>query len=319
MTKFAIAIAGAGALGSTFGGLLGRDGHDVTLVDVDADHVKAVAANGLVLRHADGSEWVVPIAATTDPELDLGPVDAVIVLCKGWANRTVAESIRHAVGPATWVATLQNGLGNAETLGAVLGPERVLPGTTTAGAFKPEPGVVDVSPITSSGSSITQLGPPLGTRAVPEGVDDLATALTEAGLPCEVLLDAGVVIWTKLAMAATAGPLTAALGTTVEGMLSTATGRALLTRMFDEVVAVAAAEGVDLDRAAVWGHAMATYEAVGPHLTSMAADVAAGRRTEIDSFCVELCRRGVEHGVPTPTHDTIGRLIVAREEERGLR
>ena len=64
---------------------------------------------------------------------------------------------------------------------------------------------------------------------------------------------------------------------------------------------------------------MATYEAVGPHLTSMAADVAAGRRSEIDSFCVEISRRGTRHGVPTPTHDTIGRLIVAREEERGLR
>ena len=64
---------------------------------------------------------------------------------------------------------------------------------------------------------------------------------------------------------------------------------------------------------------MTTYDAVGPHLTSMADDVLNGRRSEIDSFCVELSRRGVAGGVPTPTHDVIGRLIVAREEGAGLR
>ncbi|WP_332370284.1 2-dehydropantoate 2-reductase N-terminal domain-containing protein, partial [Burkholderia oklahomensis] len=34
-----IAIVGAGAMGSLFGGLLAEDGHDVTLVDVNAAHV----------------------------------------------------------------------------------------------------------------------------------------------------------------------------------------------------------------------------------------------------------------------------------------
>jgi 2-dehydropantoate 2-reductase len=127
------------------------------------------------------------------------------------------------------------------------------------------------------------------------------------------------VIWTKLAMAATAGPLTAALGTTVEGLLESASAMRLLEAMFDEVIAVASAEGIVLDRQAVWDQALATYRAVGPHLTSMAADVVNRRRSEIDSFCVELSRRGVVHGVPTPTHDEIGRLIVAREEEANLR
>lgn len=89
--------------------------------------------------------------------------------------------------------------------------------------------------------------------------------------------------------------------------------------MFDEIMTLADAEGVALDKTAVWDHAMHTYAAVGPHLTSMAADVVAGRRSEIDSFCVEISRRGVLRGVPTPTHDTIGRIIVAREEQAGLR
>jgi ketopantoate reductase len=48
------AIAGAGAMGSMFGGYLAVAGHDVTLVDVDAEHLAAVRDRGLLLRHADG-------------------------------------------------------------------------------------------------------------------------------------------------------------------------------------------------------------------------------------------------------------------------
>jgi 2-dehydropantoate 2-reductase len=314
-----IAIAGAGAMGSMFGGYLAVAGHDVTLVDVDAEHLAAVAAHGLVLRHPGGREQVVTLAATSDPRRELGPVDAVIVLCKGWANTAVARSIEHAVGPATWVATIQNGLGNDAALAAVLGAERVLPGTTTAGAHKPHPGVVDVSPITSSGRSITQLGPPRTDGEPAAGIAGLTSALSAAGLPCELRADADVVIWTKLAMAATAGPLTAALGTTVQAMLESRSAMQLLEAMFDEIIAVASAQGIALDPQDVWHHALATYRAVGPHLTSMAADIANGRRTEIDSFCVELSRRGTIHNVPTPTHDVIGQLIVAREEQANLR
>ncbi len=64
---------------------------------------------------------------------------------------------------------------------------------------------------------------------------------------------------------------------------------------------------------------LTTYRAVGAHTTSMADDFAAGRRSEIDSFCGEISRLGRVHQVATPTHDSIGRLLIAREEQGGLR
>ncbi len=42
MTALRIAMLGAGAMGSLFGGLLAECGHDVTLVDVNAAHVDAI-------------------------------------------------------------------------------------------------------------------------------------------------------------------------------------------------------------------------------------------------------------------------------------
>ena len=313
-----IAVVGAGAMGSMFGALLHRAGHDVTLVDVDDAQVDAINRHGLLLRSPD-EEMTVALRATAHPSKDLDAVDAAIVLCKGWANENAARSIEHALRPASPVVTIQNGLGTDVTLAAVLGPDRIVSGTTTAGAHRPAPGIVDVSPITSAGGSITQLGRPRSDVAISETTNELARSLDSAGLPCSILTDANIVIWTKLAMAATAGPLTAAMGATVEEMVSSPSAMALFRSLFDEIVELAGTLGIALDSREVWDHALATYRAVGPHTTSMADDFASHRRSEIDSFCVEISRLGRAHGVATPTHDVIGQLLVAREEQGGLR
>lgn len=295
-----IAVMGAGAMGSVFGGYLARAGHDVTLVDVNAAHMRAVAERGLTLQAPDGSRSVVTLGATADAST-VEAVDVVIVLCKSYANVDAARAIAHAVTPKTWVVTVQNGIGNAEALASVLGAERVVAGTTTVGAMWIDDGIVELSPITAAGTSITQLA----------GAPEVAEVLSGAGLPAEVIPNADVVVWTKLAMASTAGPLSAVLRCTVADLLSRPAAYEQLQALFHELVDVAHAEGVALDRDAVWAHALATYEAVGPHITSMAADVLAGRRTEIDAMCIEVARRGARHGVATPNHLIIGRLVQA--------
>lgn len=42
-------VMGAGALGSVFGGMLARQGHEVTFVGLD-DHLKAMQSRGLTIR-----------------------------------------------------------------------------------------------------------------------------------------------------------------------------------------------------------------------------------------------------------------------------
>ena len=48
-----IAVIGAGAMGSLFGGLLSRH-HEVLLVDTNRERVDAINENGLVVYEADG-------------------------------------------------------------------------------------------------------------------------------------------------------------------------------------------------------------------------------------------------------------------------
>lgn len=306
------AIVGAGAMGCVYGGRLALAGHEVTLVDIRADHVARINERGLELRGPDGSSQLIPITATTDPS-SLAPVDVQLYLCKGFATAAAARDMAHALVGDGWAVSVQNGLGNERILAEVFGSERVVPGTTTVGAMSDEPGTTLMSPGTADGRSLTHLGPPEGAEEMPAGVLAVAAALDAAGLPTRADIDAQTVIWTKLAMAASMAPLTAILRRTVEDVMDDEHALALWRDMFDEVVAVARAEAVELDVDEVRAHAESTYRSVGPHVTSMAADVVAGRRTEIDTMALEVARRGRRHGVATPTTETVGRLVKALE------
>jgi 2-dehydropantoate 2-reductase len=90
-------------------------------------------------------------------------------------------------------------------------------------------------------------------------------------------------------MTASIGPLCALLRRDVATVLAHDATRRALKRAFDEIVAVAP---VSLDGPVLWEHALATWSALGPHRPSIAVDVEAGRRTEIDALCGAVARLG---------------------------
>lgn len=301
-----VGIVGAGAVGSVVGGLLARAGHDVVLLG-RAPHVDAVRDHGLVLRSPDGATTVA-VAATADPR-SLAGRDVLVVLCKAHATRGAIASTAHALVPDGLAVSLQNGLGNDRVLAEAVGIHRAVPGTTTIGAMRAAPGEVTLAPATAAGASTTHVGPPRDRDTIPPLLADWAAAMAAAGMPTVTDPDADRVIWTKLAVAGSMGPLTAVLRRTIADVVATPAAIALWRDLVDEVLAVADAEGVVLDHDAVWAHCVETARGVGAHVTSMAADVTAGRPTEVDAMVTEVVARGRVRGVPTPALATLSRLL----------
>lgn len=307
-------------MGSMFGGLLAKAGNDVTLVDINAEHMAVTARDGLTLTEQSGRQHSVRLTATTDATI-LSEITLAIILTKSWATHNAAEALATCLAPDGLAVTVQNGLGNDRVLSEVLGAERVLGGTTTAGAELLAPGIVSLSPITADGTSQTECAP-----LRPEYLLDstkstqfaaFADLLTAAGLPTIIRPSVSDVIWKKLCLAATAAPLTAVLRCTVKDLLTSGEAHRLLRQLFDEIVVIAQAEGVALDATATWQHAVDTFTKVGRHQTSMAVDVAKGRRTEIEAMSGELVRLGKHHGISTPGHATMQALITAIEQQYG--
>ena len=120
-----IAIVGAGAVGSYYGGRLAAAGHDVCFL-LRSDY-EVVKEKGLRVESMDGDFFLPEVSAYRTSE-EIGEVDLVVIAWKTTANGSYEKVIRPLVGEKTMILTLQNGLGNVEKLGELFGPERVLGG-----------------------------------------------------------------------------------------------------------------------------------------------------------------------------------------------
>ncbi|KDE57693.1 2-dehydropantoate 2-reductase [Halostagnicola sp. A56] len=293
-----IVVFGAGSLGSLLGGVLARE-HEVTLVARDA-HADAVRADGLRLEGE--LEAVVHPRATTDGtglEADLA-----VVAVKAFDTESAAKTL--ATGRFDAVLSVQNGMGNEATLAESL-EAPILSGTVTYGAILRESGLVECT-----GVGEIALGPRDGGRS------SLATAVGEAfeqaGLETTVAEDMPVRRWRKLAVNAGINPITA-LTATENGAVLESPANAVARAATRETARTARATGVSLaNRDAL--EAMETVAAeTRTNTSSMAQDVLAGRRTEIDSISGYVVDRAAERGLETPANRLLTALVRTWERE----
>jgi 2-dehydropantoate 2-reductase len=241
------------------------------------------------------------LRATTDAE-ELPACDFGIVATKAMHTEPAIRATAHAFAGGC-VATVQNGLGNEETLAAHV--ERVIRGTTFPAGKILEPGRVqwDVK-------GDTTLGPYEPQPAPLSEVERLADACTRGGMPTNAVPDARGPQWRKVIFNASTNPIGALTGLTHGRVCERPDLRALVSALVDEGKAVAAAQGIvlDADPEELIDHAAKPEVAYG-HKASMLQDVEARRQTEVDYLNGGIVRFGREHGVPTPLNDAIWALV----------
>ena len=301
-------IVGGGAMGSLFGGLLAEGGLDVALVDIWKEHVEAINRDGLkIVGH--GGDRSVRVTATLDPRM-LAAADVLLFQCKAFANDAAARSVQHLVAPSTAVISFQNGLGNEETLGRILGSEHVLGGLTAQGAVVVQAGVI--RNFGDLPSYIGEFGGGLSERATA-----IADAFTRHGLPTVASADIKKQKWQKLLGNVALGAVSAATDMTSAEMVAIPELREVILRALDETAAVAHACGVALgddEKRAIFDKLTTVGGGgTGASKSSMATDVALRRKTEIDTIHGSVSRLGREKGVPTPTIDTMIAVVKALE------
>lgn len=294
-----VVVLGAGSLGSLVGGQLAPTDADVTLLGHESDHVEAVREHGLRLVHPDGAESVVDVRTATDPAV-AGGVDLLVVCVKSYdTDEAMADVTAHL--EETDVLTLQNGLGNAETIATHVPRERVIAGTTTHGAVVESSGVVR-----HAGRGDTTLGRYFAPND--DRVRDAARLLTDAGVETSVTDDPEAAVWAKVLVNAGINAATALARVPNGALVERESGERLLERAVQEGVRVAHAEGVELPGNCV-ERARAVAESTATNRSSMRQDVEAGKRTEIEALNGALARRADDLGVAAPVNETLADLV----------
>ena len=131
-----IAIVGAGAVGSLLGGMLARNGENVTLIGKKT-HVEAIKERGLTIDGVAGS-FTVKIEATE--KLDFEP-DIVFVSVKTQDVEKTCKQIKPYVGNIP-VVMMQNGVISSEIAGSIFGKENLVSCTMLLSAQFQKPGAV---------------------------------------------------------------------------------------------------------------------------------------------------------------------------------
>jgi 2-dehydropantoate 2-reductase len=274
------------------------DDVEVWAFDLNELHVAAMNRDGLRLS---GAGDVLGRPTGTSDAAAIPPCDFGIVATKAMHTEPAIAATAHAFAEG-YVATVQNGLGNEETLAGHA--ERVIRGTTFPAGKLLEPGHVqwDVKGDTTFG--------PYDERTPLAEVERLADACTRAGMPARAVEDARGPQWRKVIFNASTNPIGALTGLTHGRVCERPDLRALVTGLVDEGKAVAAAQGIELDAdpEELIDHA-ARPDVAYDHKASMLQDVEARRQTEVDYLNGGIVRFGREHGVSTPLNAAIQALL----------
>ncbi|BAQ11239.1 2-dehydropantoate 2-reductase [Bacillus sp. OxB-1] len=293
-----ICIVGAGALGSTIGGVLAEGGSEVYLINRREEVVDAINKNGLMLRSGT-IDRVVSVQARTSCA-GIGTVDLVIVLVKSFHTKQAIENARDIIGENTMVLSLQNGLGNEEVIAEVVGKKRVLAGKTYVGGVVLGPGHV----LATTKEKQTYIGELDGR--ITERVKRVAKVFNSAGLMTNITSNIMGIIWDKLLINAATGPLSGITRLPYGGLYKVPEIKEIAVAAVLEGISVAKAHGVSLDTEdpeTIWRKAAEGLPA--EFKTSLLQSIEKGSETEIDYINGAIVRWGEKRNIPTPLNKTL--------------
>jgi 2-dehydropantoate 2-reductase len=304
-----ITVIGAGAMGGLFSAYLSLQ-NEVTVIDVNGDLVAKINADGLKVREPNGSARVYHPKASRNAE-GMPPADLVVVFVKSTFSESALAANRAVIGPETYLMTLQNGSGHEDILLKFTDASHIVIGTTQHNA-----GVSGLGITNHGGSGPTAIG-----RIAGEGkqLEPIADNFTACGIPTVVSEDVRKMIWNKMFTNVSASALTGVLQVPLGFISRDPHAWGLCQTLIRETAEVAAALGMDFDAAGKTDEVRRVCENSPGGLTSIYADLKAGRKTEVDTISGSVVRAGKKCGVPTPCMEFAVNLIHSMEDRTAVR
>lgn len=288
-----VAVFGAGAVGSYYGGMLARAAHDVVLI-ARKSHSDAIRQRGLRLQTGAFDETVHP--ESSEDASSIKGADLVLLCVKCTDTEQAALQIKPHLGDGTVILCLQNGVDNADRV------RSLLPGAVVGSAL-----VYAATELVGPGHVRLHGGGELLLEAIP-AAEDLGALLRRADIAAKVSADVKRELWRKLILNCVYNA-TSALTRQPYGVLASSQEfDASLEQLLGECLAVAAKEGVAIGRE-MFEDAMRVAQVMPTQSSSMAQDVARGRPTEIDHLNGFVLRRGRALDVPMPANQLLCMLV----------
>ena len=298
-----IAVIGAGAMGSIYGGRLSLH-NEVYLVDTNQAIVDHINNEGLKIQENGGDVIYHPVAVTSTEGVE--PADLVILFVKALFSRAALSANSGIIGENTYLMTLQNGSGHEDILSEFVPEDRIIIGTTEDNGAVLAPGYVR-----RGGAGNTNIGMLTGdTRGF---LPILKEVLDSCGFQGHIHDNIQQLIWNKLFTNVSLSALTGVLQVPMGFIAKNEHAWNLAGRLIHEAVEVAHGMGLEADEAAIAEKVRQTSLSSPEGITSICADLRDGRKTEVDTISGSVVRASRKCGVPAPSHEMIVGLVHALE------
>lgn len=305
-----ILVLGAGGTGGYFGGRLAQAGADVTFL-VRPERARTLDEKGLVIRSPFGDATVRVEHITAEKVTGAGAFDLVLLSCKAYDLHSAIEAIDPAVGEATAILPILNGLAHYPVLDKRFGPDQVIGGLCVISAAKgPEGEILHLG----NGASVT-FGERDGQRHG-DRCEAIAATFAAAKVDHTHSTDIQRDLWAKFSFLATLAGTTCLFRASVGDIVATDDGRHLTERMYEECLTVARVSGHPVpDNARSFAWKTLTQEG-SPLTASMLRDLESGQRIESEHIVGDMLRRARDVGVAAPMLEVAFAHLQAFEARR---
>jgi 2-dehydropantoate 2-reductase len=295
-----VAVIGAGAVGSYFGGLLARAGYDVTLI-ARQEHVKAIQENGLYMECQSFQEHV-PVKASTEYKSITG-ADLILFCVKSPDTESVAKQIKPYLAEDSIILSLQNGVDNCERIKTVLSnpayPAVVYVATGMAG-----PGHVK-----HFGRGELVIGDPEDRKICLDQLSGVQDYLNKGNVPCSISKKIRHDMWLKFLVNCSYNAISGIGQIEYGQIVQSRYANDLIGQIIKEFLAVAEKEGINisLEQALLANEQIA--KTMAKQKSSTAQDLMKHKKTEIDFLNGTIVRCGMTHQIPTPANQSVYALV----------
>jgi len=310
-----IVVVGPGALGCLVGGFLSKSGEEVWFLDKHPERANKLNNDGIKIEGISG-EYNIKVKATCDPK-EIGVSDLVIICVKSYDTEQATKNAKALVSDNTLILTLQNGLGNVEVIGEIIGQEKVIGGTTSHGSTSLGDGH-----IRHAGKGETIIGrwyqPPTrkGVRKwqIPRRrLEEVASALRKTNFETKISDNIKEIIWSKLIINVGINALTSITRLKNGAILEYEWTRNIMRQAVLEATKIAKRRRISLIYSDPVKKVESVCSSTADNLSSMLQDILRKKRTEIEYINGAIVSEGDNLEIPTPVNSILTDLVKAIE------
>lgn len=299
-----IVIIGAGAMGTLFAGFLAKKTNDVTLVVKNNKSEKIIKKNGIKITGF--SEIFVPPSKLkiTSNCRKINPPDLAIIFTKAYDTAKVMPNIKKMLGRNIFVLTLQNGIGNYETISKFTDKNKIILGVTSESAT-----LVRCGKVIHTGKGETVIG------KTNTGISEkIAHIFNKCGIKTNINKKIKSAVWSKLVLNCAVNPVAAISKVKNGQIIKYKNLEEVALESGREAIQVAKAMGIKLLFSDISKKINDICRATSDNTNSMLADILAGRKTEIDFINGAVIKIADKLKVPVPVNKMLYKTVKKLEK-----